>query len=244
MIDIHSHVLHEVDDGARSLEEAAAMVRAAEEAGIGTLFATPHLKELQEDPDRIERRFRELEEKVADRYITLLLGYEVCLDAALLEAILGWGSYTLGGTRYLLMEFPFSGIPPKSREAVYRLKQKGIQPILAHPERYPFLNRDPERLVRYREAGCHIQVDAASITGDFGKKAKACARLLIENGLADYVASDAHKASDYSTIYKSAYEQVQKWVGRWKADSLFCSNAVPIIRSTAPLPSFSPSPVP
>lgn len=231
MIDIHSHILHGVDDGAESLAEAAGMVRAAGAAGVRFIIATPHYRDAALAPGQVARSLCELQESIADTGVTLLPGFEVMLDGLFSEEWLDGRVPTLGVSRFLLVEFPLNHIPQCSLDVLKRLQQKGLQPIMAHPERNYDFAATPELLARYVETGCLVQLDAGSITGGFGAKAGKLARKLLDRGWVHFVASDAHCRTDYSLHYTNAYRQVVEWIGQRKADSLFCGNAVPIIRA-------------
>jgi protein-tyrosine phosphatase len=231
MIDIHSHIIHGVDDGPTSLEEAARMVYAAEEAGVKVIIATPHLREPYADIEVVEQHFRELVEKTEDSGVILLLGYEIFFNVLVMEELIKTSRYTLGTSRYVLIEFPFTSIPPYSREILHRLHLHGFHTILAHPERNSSVIGNIDWLKDFMDMGCQIQVDAESIIGIFGSRTKAYARQLVRQGKVDYIASDAHKVVVYSVRYMKAYRQVVRWLGQWKADSLFCSNAKVIVDS-------------
>ena len=188
MIDIHSHLLPAVDDGSPSIEVSVAVLTRFAEQGIERLVCTPHLKASQINVvphEAYAERFAELVAAAPPRPV-LARGWEIMLDipgADLRSRALG-----LGGSSAVLIEFPHTGVPTGATEELYRLRSSGIVPVLAHPERYFGCTVD---LVReWRQIGVVTQVDGLALAagGPMGK----LARSLLENGLADLLASDNH----------------------------------------------------
>lgn len=224
MIDIHSHIVFGVDDGAPSLEESVRMVFEAEEAGVRVIFATAHYYEQGTDILKYYKNLQILRDYVPGSQVTLYPGFEVMLSPRMLEEPAKYRELTLGSSGHLLLEFPFNGTPLYDREAIFRLQVEGIIPILAHPERNIYLMRNPRRLKELAEAGCRIQVDAASIIGVYGGRTAGFCRQLIFSGLVDFIASDAHRSHGYSEWHQKANRMVSRWIGADKADKLFHTN--------------------
>ncbi len=224
MFDIHSHIIMDVDDGAVSLDESEEMLHQAKKAGVGTIVATPHFNEELYQTGKIVNHFVLLK-KEAEKYgITLLLGYEIKLHHYQIQMPSDYDGLTLNGSRYILFELPFERVPKYTIELFYELQLKGYVPILAHPERCTKLIREPLLFMEVIESGCLLQVDASSLLGVNGRKAKRFARKIITKGYVSYIASDAHHPEGYSTWYTSALKKVQKWIGREKAERLFDNN--------------------
>lgn len=193
MLDLHSHILPGLDDGARTLEEALAIARAAAADGIVAIAGTPHVRDdYPTTAAAMLAAAASLRAALESERIelTLLTGGELALDRA--AALDGdeLRSFGLGGSRYLLLETPYSGWPLDLPTRVFELQAAGFAPILAHPERNPAATAALlEPLVA---AGLLVQVTAASLDGRLGRGVRAAGLDLVERGLAHLIASDAH----------------------------------------------------
>jgi protein-tyrosine phosphatase len=198
MIDLHSHILPGIDDGARTVEDSLEIARAAVRDGIVTIAATPHVRDDWPTPaDLMEERIAELRTELDRARIPLDLrtGGEIALDWVTRLTTEELGRFGLGGTRHLLVETPYYGWRRDLPGVLFSLLDQGFTPVLAHPERNADVAAHPERLVELIEAGVLVQVTAASIDGRVGRRALECGRYLIRSGLAHLLASDAHHAS-------------------------------------------------
>ena len=193
MIDLHSHVLPGLDDGADDLEEALAICSAAAADGIEVLAATPHVRhDYPTTPEAMERALDAL--RAAGPPVELVRGGELDLgelDRPKEEL----QRFALGGSRYLLVETPYFGWPLDFPDRVFRLASVGIRAVIAHPERNPDVQERPELLERLVAGGALAQLTAASVDGRLGPRARKTSLLLLERGLAHLIASDAHEAS-------------------------------------------------
>jgi len=197
VIDLHCHVLPGVDDGPRELSAALALARAAAEAGATVLVATPHIDlRWRLEPLQLPARVAALQRELDERGIALQLrvGGEIALprlpdlDEQELDTV------RLGGGPYLLLECPLEPASWDFDVALMRLRERGESILLAHPERCPLFQREPQRLAQLVRAGLLCSITAGSMWGQFGSLARAfCARLL-HDGLVHDVASDAHDA--------------------------------------------------
>lgn len=197
MIDIHTHVLPGIDDGAADLEESRTMCRLAAEGGCEAVIATPHQRSPSwenTDPDRLEALRREVERAVGRRP-AVHPGGEIRIDSQLLddlERLPGSGLLPLAGSRYLLLEFPRRLPAPDPPALTHELTVAGWRPVYAHPEMIPFLASDLELMARLVDEGALFQVTAMSVTGDAGPRAQAVCERMLERGLVHFVASDSH----------------------------------------------------
>lgn len=247
MIDLHLHLIPAVDDGAASLEEAVELCRIAARDGCTALVATPHRRR-DEWPDRpvaeLEQRLAEVaaaaEPPGAPR---LFLGGEVRVDSELLEGLerpdLG-GAIPLAGSRYLLLELEPRGTGPDPVELVSRLIARGWRPIVAHPELTSSLVQDPSCIERMATAGALFQVTAMSVTGDFGRPVRERAAALIESGLAQFVASDAHRPGWRPTGLGRARREIERRWGAERAAALTERHPAAVLENR-PLPSLAAS---
>lgn len=224
MIDIHSHIIFDVDDGSESLDESLKMIEEAKSVGVKTIIATPHFMNHVLDPDRTTNNFRALIDKVSGLGVDIKMGYEVVLNPLLLQGIRIVEQHTLNNSDYILVEFPFSSSFELSRNVLEQIQQKGLIPIIAHPERIETFMKK-RRLIRdIKDKGCLLQVNAGSIEGYYGEKTRAVAKHIIEEKLADFVASDAHRPRYYDR-YRRAFHKVAKWTDEEYAHKLFHINA-------------------
>jgi len=192
VIDLHSHVLPALDDGAADLDEAVAICEAAAADGIEVLAATPHVRhDYPTTAEEMESALAAVREAVGNT-VRLVPGGE--LDLAELDRPLEeLRRFALAGNpRYLLVETPYYGWPLELGVKLFRLRSAGITPVLAHLERNPDVQAAPELLDPIVAGGALVQLTAASVDGRVGRRARACSVELLERGLAHLIASDAH----------------------------------------------------
>jgi protein-tyrosine phosphatase len=237
MIDIHSHILPGLDDGAASFPEAVEMVRIARVAGTTDLVATPHANfEYEYDPALVSERLARLRAEAGPE-VTLHSGCDFHLAPGnIADALAHPGKYTVNGKRYLLVEFPDVLIAPTTARDFRRLIQAGMTPIITHPERNFLLHLRVADLERWVGLGCLVQVTGQSLLGRFGREACRFARTLIGRGLVHFVASDAHDASDRTPRLDEAYREVEGHYGAACAERLFVTNPRAVVTGD-PLPA-------
>lgn len=196
MIDLHSHVLPGVDDGARTIDDSRQLARRAASEGITAIAATPHVRaDYPTTPDRMEDGVETLRVDFAEQRIPIeiLHGGEIDLDAMRQLGPDDLRRFTIAQSgRYLLVEFPYTGWPLDLEQKLFDLALNGIVPILAHPERNREVQADPRRLAPFVGRGGLVQVTAASLEGRIGRGSRKAAEDLIEAGHAHLLASDAH----------------------------------------------------
>jgi len=199
MIDLHSHILRGIDDGARSMEDSLEIARAAVADGIQVIAGTPHVRDdWPTDVGVMEYRVAELRAELEAAAIPLDVrtGGEIALEWIPRLSDEQLARFGLGGNpRYLLVETPYYGWPLGLADRLFWLRAQGVNPVLAHPERNAEVQASPERLQRLVEGGVLVQVTAASIEGRIGRRPRECARRLLEAGAVHMLASDAHHAS-------------------------------------------------
>ena len=237
MIDIHSHVLYGVDDGAQSLDETRALLRQAYDQGIKTLIATPHQRKGRFEASRstIDKHFQNLQtiaREVAPD-LTVHLGTEVFYSNSMLDRLEQGQILTLAGSDYVLVEFDY-GLPYREIvRAIRAIQGLAYDVVIAHIERYDAFHKHPERVQEMRRLGCLIQVNAASLLPmglfDRYKVLKKRARQLLDADLIDIIASDAHHVESRPYYMAEAYAFVAKKYGADYAHQLFVSNPEKII---------------
>ncbi len=199
MIDLHCHLLPGIDDGPVTLDEALALARTAVANGIRKSVVTPHIQPGMYDNERenIAVSVESFRKAVNEAGIPLEIGMaaEVRIGAEILgmvaeERIPYLGSWQ--GQKVLLLELPHSHIPPGSDKLVKWLLDRGIRPMIAHPERNKDIIRDFNRIAPFVQLGCLFQITAGSVAGDFGPYARERAEQFLHNGWVTILASDAH----------------------------------------------------
>ncbi len=217
MIDLHSHVLPGIDDGAASLEESVEIARAAVTEGVTVLAATPHVRgDFPTSAGTMERAVGEVQAALRDEGVPLELrtGGELAMD--FMGQVVEPRRFALGGGNALLLEFPYSGWPLELRDTVFRLCAQRLRPVIAHPERSKDVQRNPERLRPAVEGGALVQLTALSLEGRLGRSARDTGFDLIDRGLAHLVASDAHGFSVRAYGLAGALDAIgDDELGRW-----------------------------
>ena len=208
MIDLHSHVLPGLDDGAADIDEAVELCRAAAADGIEVLAATPHVRDdYPTTPEQMEAALDDVQRAAGDT-IRLVPGGELDL-AELGRPHEELRRFALAGNpAWLLVETPYVGWPLDLGEKLFALRLAGFGAVLAHPERSPDVQARPELLEPLVAAGTLVQLTAGSIDGRLGRRARACALALLDRGLAHLVASDAHAPSVRAVGLSAAVEAI------------------------------------
>ena len=196
MIDLHSHILPDVDDGAATLEESLEIARAAVADGVEALAATPHVRaDYPTRAETMERLVVTTQEALRRARIPLRLlpGGEISLDFIAGLAADELRRFGLGGNPdYLLLEFPYGGWPLNLETMVFGLRAQGITAVIAHPERSAAVQAAPERLRAAIEAGALVQLTASSLTAGSRASSRLAARALLDLRFAHLIAGDAH----------------------------------------------------
>lgn len=199
MIDIHCHILPDIDDGASCMEEALEMARLALESGVTDVIATPHFRGEAESLPQLaafERRCRQLTEALTEAKLPLRIhrGAEIlCLPQTpqLAQKKL---LPTLGKTDYVLVEFFFDETFAVMDQMLEKLAACGYRIVVAHPERYAAVQEAPHRLEKWARAGYVLQMNKGSILGRFGSRTRQAAHDLLGMGVVHLLASDGHSA--------------------------------------------------
>ena len=197
MVDIHCHILPEVDDGAWDMEAAVAMAKIARDSGVKKIITTPHFKGEPKSLEAVgflmhQRRLLQSRLKREKIEVELLPGAEVLCVPQTMELAQTGRLPTLGTGRYVLTEFYFDASAGFMDETLHGLRQMGYLPVVAHPERYGAVQRDPELAARWFHRGIVLQVNKGSVLGAFGRRAEDAAVRMLCRGNAHIIASDAH----------------------------------------------------
>jgi protein-tyrosine phosphatase len=210
-VDLHSHVLYGLDDGAKTRDESLAMLRLAHASGTTDIVATPHANSrFAFTPSFISERIADL---APETPITIHRGCDFHLHLSnIQDALAHPQKYTIDGGPYLLVELSEAAVFSGTERILSTLIEAGMVPVITHPERHRQLQSQPEMLAPWIELGCFVQVTAASLTGLFGKSAARCAHWLVESGVAHFVSSDAHDSEARTPDLREAYgELLERW---------------------------------
>jgi protein-tyrosine phosphatase len=231
VVDIHSHVLWGMDDGAPTVEVSLEMLRLAAGAGTTDIVATPHSNgEFEYQPALIDERIAELT-RLTGGVPRIHRGCDLHLSFDnITEAMENPAKFAICGGRYVLVECSDLHISGAMSTVLDRLLGIDLVPIVTHPERNPILQKEVTRLERWMELGCLVQVTALSVLGGFGKRAEVTAHSLLEKGLVHVIASDAHDPVHRHPKLDEAFAAVGAKYGRDIAQMLFVENPGKIIR--------------
>ena len=219
MVDIHCHILPEVDDGAWDMDAAAAMARLSRDCGVKKIITTPHFKG---EPQSLEavglfrHQLRLLQSRLKRERIEveLLPGAEVLCVPQTLELARMGRLPTLGTGRYVLTEFYFDAGAGFMEETLQALRKYGYLPVVAHPERYGAVQRDPELAARWFHRGIVLQVNKGSVLGTFGRRAEETAIRMLYRGIVHIIASDAHSPHMRTTDLGGVRRWCQEHLGQ------------------------------
>jgi protein-tyrosine phosphatase len=224
MIDLHTHLLWDWDDGPDDLYQTRAMLRLAEKDGTTAICLTPHVFRMtrhKDDLGVLRRRMVEFDEVVREAGIELEFHYgaEVFVHAEVLRAVEQY-RFTVDQTSYLFLEFAAEGVPVGAANVLSQLLSKGFVPIISHPERNRGFAARPELLYEFVSMGCAAQMTAASLTGELGKEVRSTAGLFMVHNLVHIIASDCHRAIGRPPGLSRAVEAAAKIVGESKARAM------------------------
>ena len=221
-IDIHSHILYGIDDGARDVDEALDIINMAGAAGVRAMVATPHITLERSNGvlNEASTKLEILKDIVRQQGIgvDLTLGAEVILELELPMAVKKDKRLTIGGKgRHILVEMPLSGIPMYAGSVIFDLLANGITPVWAHPERCFEVIDDYKVVFPYVRNGVLLQINVGSLLGFYGRKVKHTAKKIIVNNLGHVLASDMHRCNDTRKAFPDAFHYVVRMIGNKKA---------------------------
>lgn len=193
-VDMHSHVLPGIDDGAATVDDSILLIKELMDAGIKKIIATPHIMfdYYRNTPETVNAALNTLKAELAKQEINIPIeaAAEYFFDEHFIELVNSDNFLTIGQGKYILVEFSFVSPPQAFMFVVQKLRSAGIQPILAHPERYPYYKID--ELKNLKDWGFLLQINTISLTSYYGKEAKKMAEELVNRNLVDFISSDMH----------------------------------------------------
>jgi len=237
MKDMHNHILFSIDDGSKSIESSIKMLKNAEQNGIDEMILTPHYiynSNYNANNKKKLELLEELKKKCAEEGINikLYLGNEVWADEGLPELIKKGEIRTLNNSRYILIEFPLHNEDKRARNIIFELISHNYVPVIAHPERYDYLKKDPEKVQEYISLGALLQGNYMSLLGKYGSNAKKTLKYYVKKGYITFFGSDMHRDTDdfkSDKFKKVLWKLVKK--DQQKFDDLYFGNIAKIINN-------------
>lgn len=241
MIDIHTHILPGVDDGAEDIYDSIEMAAMAYENGTTVIVATPHCNipgmyanYFGKEYCHVFQKTKEILKREVPQ-ITLLAGMEVFTTEEVPRLLTEGKIFPINRTRYILMEFDFGEDPDFADEILRQVKEVRAIPVIAHAERYEFIQDDPEIAYQWTKKGYEIQINKGSFMGRFGQRAQRAAYELLNHNLVTAVASDAHSPIQRTTCMADAYDYLSEEYPEEYLDVLFDKNPQNICNGLKPV---------
>lgn len=230
MVDLHSHILPGIDDGAKDRAVALEMLKIAVNDGTTDIVLTPHYihGNVDNTADIVKKCCEELRNLAREEGIDINLypGNEIFICPEVPSLLDEEKLCSLNGSRYLLVELPMTIVPEYTEEVLYQIRLRGYVPVIAHPERNLRIGKNNDILRNLVQQGVLSQVNATSITGLYGRAIQKTAMGLIKKGLVHFVSSDAHTCRGRSPKLSKAYGIISAGFGGEKAETLFITNGL------------------
>ena len=240
MIDIHSHIVFEVDDGPKTIEDSRALLEESYRQGVRTIISTSHRRKgMFETPEaKIEENFKQVQElakEIADD-LTVLYGAEIYYTSDILDKLEQGKIPRLADSQYALIEFSMITPYKEIHTALSNVLRLGVTPVVAHIERYHSLENDEKKVRDLINMGCYTQINSSSVLkpklfGDTYKFMKKRAQFFLEKDLVHFVASDMHNLDPRPPYMQEAYQIISKKYGESHAEQLFRKNQELLLRS-------------
>ena len=228
MIDLHTHILPNIDDGSRSIDETFNLIKEAKEAGFQKIVLTSHYMENYYETEIAEREvwvkaiYENLQAKNVD--INLFLGNEIYMSENIIKLLEERKASTINDTSYVLFELPLNAEPLNLYDVIYEMQQYKLVPILAHPERYSFVQREPELVYDLVEKGVLMQANYGSIIGQYGQKAQMIVKKFFEGNMIHLLGSDVHRQNTIYPKIPQILSELNSLIGEEKIEELTTTN--------------------
>lgn len=229
MIDIHTHILSNVDDGAVNMLDSLQALQSAERAGFTDIILTPHyIPDYYENTtDNLKEKINNLKEQTYKGNIIINIheGNEIYICEDLVELIKAKKLYTLAGSRYVLFELPLNHKLFITNNIITEMLANNYIPILAHPERYEFVQEDPNVLIDLIKSGVLIQANYASITGRYGKTAQKTVMKMLKHKMVHFLGTDTHRKGSLYEGFDEILKELSKVISKSEIENLTTNNA-------------------
>lgn len=235
MVDFHTHIMPNVDDGSKSIEETFNLCAEAATAGFSKIILTPHYME----------KYYETNNKEKTTWVEALnmglmqkgtqteayLGNEIYISENIVQLLQEGEASTINNSKYVLMELPLDVKPIYLYDVIYSLMENDYIPILAHPERYQFVQKKPNIIYELIQSGVLIQSNFGSIIGQYGKKAQKIIIKLLENNMVHFLGSDAHRENTIYKVMPRVLKKLTKTIGTEKLREITTTNPEAILKN-------------
>lgn len=238
MIDLHSHILPGIDDGAANLDVSIQMARASVENGVSILACTPHILPgvWNNSGPAIRAGVETLQRALDEREIPLRLvtGADVHIAPDLLAGIRSGRVLSLHDTRYILLELPHHVMPPHADACFFELLAAGYIPVFTHPERLSWVHGNYDFIERMVASGVWMQITAGSLVGAFGSRARYLSEKMLDDGFVHILASDTHDVDRRPPLLAEGWEKARSFVGDEEAHNLVVTRPYGILNDELP----------
>lgn len=228
MIDFHTHIIPNIDDGSRSVEETFNLIKEAKEAGFEGIILTSHYIENYYETDAPERDVwvKAISDSLKAKGIetNLYIGNEIYISENIMDLLINRKASTINNTSYVLFEMPLNAEPMNLYDVIYSLQENKLVPVLAHPERYSFVQKEPELVYDLIQKGVLMQANYGSILGQYGENAKMIVKKFLENDMIHFLGSDVHRQNSIYKKIPQALEEIRKIIGEEKLEKLTTTN--------------------
>lgn len=235
MIDFHTHIIPKIDDGSQSVEETFNLIKEAEKAGFDTIISTSHYMEGYYEVENDERRvwINTLNEKLKEQNINvqIMIGNEIYISDNIVKLLEDDKASTINNTNYVLFEMPLNVQPLNLYDMLFELIRYKLVPILAHPERYSFVQKSPDLLYDLMEKGVLMQCNYASFIGYYGTKAEIISKELLLKDMVHFLGTDVHRQNTIYPQIDKSLEQLKKMVGDEKVYELTTVNPTLVLNN-------------
>ena len=235
MIDFHSHILPNIDDGSRSIEETFNLIKEAEKVGFKAIISTSHYMENYYETDVPEREVwvKAILENLKTKNINtnLYLGNEIYFSNKIIELLEKRKASTINDTSYVLFELPLYYLIDKGINELYDMLQYKLVPILAHPERYKKKKKDPDLIYDLIEKGVLMQANYGSIIGQYGEKAQMIVTRFFENNMIHFLGSDVHRQNTIYPKIPQILDEIADIIGEEKLEELTTTNPELVLKN-------------
>jgi len=222
MIDFHTHILPGIDDGSRNIEETITLLNEAEENGFDKIILTPHYLEDTYEVNEENRStlLNKLKECIPESKLELYLANEIYVTHNMLDLLKEKEASTINNTRYILFELPMIRNITNLNSIIYGLLENKYIPVIAHPERYKFVQEDPNMLLDLINLGVLFQSNFGSIIGIYGNEAKKTVKLLLKANMIHFMGSDVHRANTIYAQMDKIMKELRKTISNEKIEEI------------------------
>lgn len=231
MIDFHSHILPNIDDGSRNMEQTVEILKEAKNAGFNKIISTSHYMEEYYNIDEKQRKKLIEEVKEQNQGIELFLGSEIYVTGNIVELLKNQKASTINNSKYVLFELPLNTKEIIAKEVIYRLIENNYVPIIAHPERYKYVQENIEYIMELVGMGALLQSNYGSIIGMYGRKAEATVKKLLKEDSVQFLGSDVHREKQVYDKIPKILKKLNKIVSKEKIDELTIINPQKVLNN-------------